>query len=102
MERKHGRYPPKKGLQDLESAQLQGARRIFEKKANYSTVGEALRGDLGWLSIESQVALAKLSFYVHLCRLPDSRLLKKIFLYGKAQYEGLCQELHVARLTDGS
>jgi hypothetical protein len=37
----------KKGWQDLESAQLQGACRIFGKKANHSTVGEALRGDLG-------------------------------------------------------
>jgi hypothetical protein len=92
----------KKGWQDLESAQLQGARRIFGKKANYSKVGEALRGDLGWLSVESQAALAKLSFYGHLCRLPDSHLLKKILLYRKAQYEGLCQRLHVARLTDGS
>jgi hypothetical protein len=33
----------KKGWQDLESAQLHGARRIFGKKANYSMVGEALR-----------------------------------------------------------
>jgi hypothetical protein len=64
---------------DLESAQLQGARRIFGKKSNHTTIGEALRGDLGWQSVKLQVALAKLKFYGHLCRLPGTRLLKKVF-----------------------
>jgi hypothetical protein len=67
----------KTGMDELESAQFEGARRIFEKKYHQSTIGEALRGDLGWQSVRSQIAVAKLKFYGHLCRLPDNRLLKK-------------------------
>ena len=45
------------------------------KKYHRTTVNEALRGDLEWLSVKSQVALAKLKYYGHLCRLPQERLL---------------------------
>jgi hypothetical protein len=90
------------GWKDLESAQLQGARRIFGKKSNHSTIGEALRGDLGWQSIELQVSLAKLKFYGHLCRLPDNRLLKRVFIHRKNQYDRACQALHIDKFKDDS
>jgi hypothetical protein len=75
---------------DLEKAQLQAAKRIFGKKAAATVIGEALRGDLGWLSVKSHIALAKLKFFGHLCRLPADRLLKKVFLYRKDQYQHTC------------
>jgi hypothetical protein len=65
-------------------------------------LGKALRGDLGWLSIKFQVALAKLKFLRHLCRLPQDRLLKKVFLHRKNQYDQTCLTLHMDTLKDGS
>jgi hypothetical protein len=90
------------GWQDLESAQLQGARRIFGKRSNRTTIGEALRGDLGWQSVKMQVALAKLKFYGHLCRLPDTRLLKRVFNHRRNHYDRVCQALHIEKIKDDS
>jgi hypothetical protein len=86
---------------DLERVQLQAAKRIFGRKAAAPVIGEALRGDLGWLSIKFQVALAKLKFLGHLCRLPQDRLLKKVFLHRKNQYDQTCLTLHMDTLKDG-
>jgi hypothetical protein len=91
-----------KGWQELESAQLQGARRIFGKKSNHTTIGEDLHGNLGWQSVKSQVASAKLKFYGHLCRLPDSRLLKKVFSYRRGQYNQVCLALNIEKIKDDS
>jgi hypothetical protein len=87
---------------DLEKAQLQAAKRIFGKQAAATVIGEALRGDLGWLSVKSLIALAKLKFFGHLCHLPTDRLLKKVFLYRKDQYQHTCQALHLDKVSDGS
>jgi hypothetical protein len=87
---------------DLERVQLQAAKRVFGRKAAAPVIGEALRGALGWLSIKSQVALAKLKFFGHLCRLPQDRLLKKVFLHRKNQHDQTCLSLHTDKLKDGS
>jgi hypothetical protein len=89
-----------KGLQDLETAQTQGARRIFGKRAKATVINEALRGDLGWLSVQSQVAIAKLRFYGHMCRLQSSRLLKQVFLYRKWQHEVASSALNTRNFQD--
>lgn len=88
-------------INKLESAQLQGARRIFGKKAHATVIGEALRGDLGWISIQSQIALTKLKFYGYLCRLPPTRLLKKVFLFRRSQYLSVCEALQISHIRDG-
>lgn len=46
------------GWQDLENAQLQGARRIFGRRANHSTIGEALHRQAQYLHICQVLNLA--------------------------------------------
>jgi hypothetical protein len=89
-------------FEDLEGAQTQGARQIFGKRAKCSVINEALRGDLGWLSVQSQVAIAKLMFYGHLCRLPSSRLLKEVCLDCKWQHDMACAALDTRTFDDAS
>jgi hypothetical protein len=50
-----------------------------EDEIGASVIEEAVRGDLGWLTMESRVTLAKLRPYGRLCRLSDARLVKIIF-----------------------
>lgn len=69
---------------------LQGARHIFGKKVDHFTIGGALQGDLGWLSVKSQKTLAKLNFYENLCRLPDGHLPTREFLHRRSQCMHVC------------
>jgi hypothetical protein len=58
------------------------ARNIFGKKGDCNVIFEALRGDLGWLSLRSELDLAKLRFYGFIHRCGETRLLQKSFLTG--------------------
>lgn len=42
-------------LHNLEQLQAQAAKKAFGKAANASVIAEAALGDLGWLSIRSQI-----------------------------------------------
>jgi hypothetical protein len=67
-------------LLDLEKFQIQGARKVFGKRAMSTVIGEAAIGDLGWMSVRSQILEIKLRFYGFLCRLFETRLAKRVFL----------------------
>ena len=72
-------------LLDLEKFQIQGARKVFGKRAMSTVIGEAALGDLGWMSVRSQILEIKLRFYGYLCRLPKTRLAKQVFLLRKLE-----------------
>jgi hypothetical protein len=73
-------------LLDLEKFQIQGARKVFGKRAMSTVIGEAALGDLGWMSVRSQILEIKMRFYGYLCRLPETRLAKQVFLLRKLEY----------------
>jgi hypothetical protein len=54
-------------LKELERTQNAAGRHIFGRGGGASVIEEAVRGDLGWLTMESRVTLAKLRFYGRLC-----------------------------------
>jgi hypothetical protein len=61
-------------MKELEQLQAQAAKKAFGKAAAATVIAEAAVGDLGWLSIKSQIIEAKLRFYGYLSRLPEKRL----------------------------
>jgi hypothetical protein len=73
-------------LLDLENFQIQGAQKVFGKRAMSTVIGEAALGDLGWMSVRSQVLGIKMRFYGYLCRLPKTRLAKQVFFLRKLEY----------------
>ena len=83
-------------LKSLEVILAKGARNIFGRKGSATVGVEALLGDLGWLSIESQIALAKARFFARLCRHSQTtRLTGSIFLAAKQTYDSqLAQNPH--------
>jgi hypothetical protein len=74
-------------LKELERTQNAAGRHIFGRGGEASVIKEAIRGDLGWLTMESRVALAKFRFYGRLCRLSDTRLVKLFFSIARARWE---------------
>ena len=74
-------------LKDLETILSKGARNIFGRKGNTNVSVEALLGDLGWLSIESQLVLAKTRFFERLCNhSKTNRLTGTVFLAARHIY----------------
>jgi hypothetical protein len=51
-----------------------------------TVIGEAALGDLGWMFVRSQILEIKMRFYGYLCRLPETRLAKQVFLLRKLEY----------------
>jgi hypothetical protein len=76
----------KTALLDLEKFRIQGARKVFGKRAMSTVIGEAALGDAGWMSVRSQILEIKMRFYGYLCRLPKTRLAKQVFLLRKLEY----------------
>jgi hypothetical protein len=66
-------------LRSAENQMNKAARNIFGKKGDCNVIFEALRGDLGWLSLKSKLDLAKLRFYGFIHRCGGIRLLRKVF-----------------------
>jgi hypothetical protein len=61
-------------MKELEQLQAQAAKKAFGKTAAATVTAKAAVGELGWLSIKSQIIEAKLRFYGYLSRLPEKRL----------------------------
>lgn len=55
---------PETLLKTIETSLNKAARIILGKKGDSNVIWEALRGDLGWLSIESHFNMSKLNFLV--------------------------------------
>jgi hypothetical protein len=88
MEPRFGPLPrPPLRLKELERTQNAAGRHIFGRGGGANVIEEAVRGDLGWLTMESRVTLAKLRFYGCLCRLSDTRLVKIIFQHCQSEME---------------
>jgi hypothetical protein len=80
-------------LNELESTQNAAGRHIFGRGGGASVIEEAVRGDLGWLTMESRVTLAELRFYGRLCQLSHTRLVKMIFQHCQSVM-GACLQTH--------
>jgi hypothetical protein len=80
-------------LKELERTQNAAGRHIFGRGGGASVIEEAVRGNLGWLTMESRVALAKLRFYGRLCQLPDTRLVRIIFQHSQSEM-GVYLQMH--------
>jgi hypothetical protein len=76
-------------LLDPKKFQIQDAQKVFGKRAMSTVTGEAAFGDLGWTSVRSKILEIKLRFYGYLCRLPETRLAKQVFLLRKLEYTNL-------------
>lgn len=85
-------------LESLETAQTIAGRQILGKPGGLNLTREAVYGDLGWLSVRSQLRLAKLRFYGRLLRLPDDRLAKRVFLLSAHHFTSLLVTLNAAQL----
>jgi hypothetical protein len=53
-------------MKELEQIQAQAAKKAFGKAAAATVIAEAAVGDLGWLSVKSQIMESKLRFF-HAC-----------------------------------
>ena len=89
-------------LNELEQIQAQAARKAFGKSATSLVIAEAALGDLGWLSIKSQIMKSKLRFYGYLSRLPERRLARQVFEHRRKAYIQKCTRIHTAKLADNS
>jgi hypothetical protein len=86
MGQKYGPATLKQHCWGLKKFQIQGAREVFSKRAMSTVIGEATLGDVGWMSVRSQILEIKLRFYSYLCRLPKTRLAKQVVLLRKLEY----------------
>lgn len=79
--------PSASALDSLEVAQTSAGRQILGKSGDSNIIREAVYGDLGWLSVQSHLRLAKLRFFARLLRLPDDCLAKRVFSRAKAHFD---------------
>jgi hypothetical protein len=59
-------------------------------------------GDLGWLSVKSQIIESKLRFYGYLSRLPEKRLARQVFEHRRKTYIQTCVRANTPKLEDVS
>jgi hypothetical protein len=76
------------------------AKKAFGKAAAATVIAEAAVGDLGWLSIKSQIIEAKLRFYGYLSRLPEKRLARQVFEHRRKTYIQTCVCANTPKLED--
>src|SRR6185436_15294636 len=64
-----------------EALQLEMGKRLL--RCSSMTTGEAVRGDLGWWTLQARRDLQKLMYFFHLISIPDTRILKQAYRMSK-------------------
>jgi hypothetical protein len=64
-----------------EQMQLEMGRRVL--RCSSKTTNEAVRGDLGLMSLRSRRDLKKLMYWIHLLSSSDNRLIKQVYIFSK-------------------
>jgi hypothetical protein len=87
-------------MKELEQIQAQAAKKAFGKAEAATVIAEAAVGDLGWLSVKSQIMESKLRFYGYLSRLPERRLARQVFEHRRKTYIQTCVHANTPKLED--